>query len=75
MNRQVKRRLGIVVCSVMASIAVFYGATATEKVSAAGSVLENVQIEMMEGASVRYYEESATTDQSGTRIRIVTMQL
>lgn len=54
----------------MASIAVSYGVTATEKVSAEGNVFENAQINMLVGASVRYYE-SSMTDQCGIRFSAI----
>lgn len=67
MNKHLKRKLGIVACSAVAGIAFSFGATAMERVSAQDNVFETAQIDMIVGASVRYYANNATTDQCGIR--------
>lgn len=75
MNKQAKRKLGVVAFSVMAGMVVFGGVTVMGSASAQDSaqegVFESAQIDMMVGASVRYYEDGVTTDESGIRFSAI----
>ena len=67
MNKYLRKKLGIVALTVMGGVALSCGATVVEKASAEDNAFDAAQIEMIVGASVRYYEDSATTNESGIR--------
>jgi len=70
MNKKLTRRMGLIACSLIGGIAVFGGVNAMNA-AAEGEVFANAQIDMIKGASVRYYAGSATAEQSGIRFSSV----
>lgn len=66
MNKNLKRKLGIAAFSVIGCVAFSCGAT-TMKNASAENAFDTAQIEMIAGASVRYYADSASTNESGIR--------
>ena len=71
MNKILKKKVGIAAFSLIGGVALTCGAVAVNPASAEGNAYQTAQIAMMEGASVRYYANSATTDESG----IVTLHI
>ena len=66
MNKSMKRKLGIVF-SVIGGIAFSCGSTIIGNAYANENAFDLAQIDMMKGASVRYYTDDATTKESGIR--------
>lgn len=66
MNKRMKRKLGIVF-SVIGGIAFSCGSTIISKASANENSFDLAQIDMMKGASVYYYADTATKKESGIR--------
>ena len=66
MNKKMKRNLGIIGLAVFGGVAFSYGAMGVTKASAE-TAFDTAGIEMIKGASVRYYEEGTTAAQSGIR--------
>ncbi len=71
MNKIFKKKVGIAAFSLVGGVALTCGAVAVNPVAANGNAYQTAQIAMMEGASVRYYENSATTDESGIRFSAI----
>ena len=66
MNKSMKRKLGIVF-SVIGGVAFSCGSTIIGNAYANENAFDLAQIDMMKGASVRYYTDDATTKESGIR--------
>ncbi len=66
MNKNLKRKLGIITLAAVGSVAFSFGAMNIEKASAE-TAFDTAKIQMIKGASVRYYPDSATTAESGIR--------
>ena len=66
MNKRMKRKLGIVF-SVIGGVAFSCGSTIIGNAYANENAFDLAQIDMMKGASVRYYTDDATTKESGIR--------
>ncbi len=66
MNKNLKKNLGIISLAILGGVAFSYGAMGMEKASAE-TAFDTTKIEMIKGASVRYYSQEATTAESGIR--------
>ncbi|MBQ8294946.1 MAG: hypothetical protein IJX87_00770 [Clostridia bacterium] len=71
MNKNLKKRVGIIALSAIGSVALAFGATTAGKTAAADGAFETASIAMMKGASVRYYASAANSDESGIRFSAV----
>ena len=71
MNKNFKRNLGIISLAVLSSAAFSFGAMSLEKAVAEETAFDVAKIEMIQGASVRYYADAATEAESGIRFSSV----
>lgn len=75
MNKNLKKKVSVVAFSIIGGIAFSCGATTVmQEVSASNDVFENAQVQMISGASVRYYKgetDDATNEESGIRFSAV----
>lgn len=66
MNKKFKRNLGIITLAVLGSVACSFGVMGL-KTASAETAFDTAKIEMIKGASVRYYAQNTTTAESGIR--------
>ena len=66
MNKNLKRNLGIITLAVLGTTAFSFGAMGVKTVSAE-TAFDTAKIEMIKGASVRYYADATTAKNSGIR--------
>ena len=66
MNKKTKRNVGMITLAVFGGIACSFGAMGL-KTASAETAFDTAKIEMIKGASVRYYSQDTTTDEGGIR--------
>ena len=67
MNKKIRRNLGISALAVLGCVACSFGVMGLKTASAEENAFDTAKIEMIKGASVRYYSEATTAAESGIR--------